>query len=575
MKNGPLRTLLKLYRGNERNLIISTLYYIIKSSPVWIIPIVSSAMINIAANSGERSLSELWPYVAIAVISLAQNIPLHTVYESYISRSIRSVEAYLRTSLVEKLQRLSMSYHKNMKRGKIQSKVLRDVEQVELLSRQILIAFVPAVLNTLIMLFIIISKSMVVALFFLFTIPIAVVIIRFFRRTIRIRNKEFRQQLEEMSARISEMVEMIPVTRAHALEDVELERMKVQLEKVRESGYRLDMAQALFGSSSWVSFHFFQTACLVFSIILAYKKIITVGDVTLYQGFFSSILSSINGIINVYPNIARGFESVNSITELLSADDVEDYSGKKEVKSVEGEIVFENVSFRYPDSDEWVLKDFSLHVRKGECIAIVGESGAGKSTLLNLIIGFDKPVKGKIYLDGEDFSNIDMRSYRKHLAVVTQDNILFSGSILENITYGLPRVDKERLDMILEAANVKEFVDRLPDGIYTRVGEYGGKLSGGQRQRIAIARALIRDPQIIVFDEATSALDNISEHHVQEAMKNLIRGRTTFIVAHRLSTIRDADRIVVMKSGECVECGTYEELMNLKGEFYNLNNLQS
>jgi len=194
---------------------------------------------------------------------------------------------------------------------------------------------------------------------------------------------------------------------------------------------------------------------------------------------------------------------------------------------------------------------------------------------MNLIIGFEKPVKGKIYLDGEDFSNIDMRSYRKHLAVVTQDNILFSGSILENITYGLPRVDKERLDMILEAANVKEFVDRLPDGIYTRVGEYGGKLSGGQRQRIAIARALIRDPQIIVFDEATSALDNISEHHVQEAMKNLIRGRTTFIVAHRLSTIRDADRIVVMKSGECVECGTYEELMNLKGEFYNLNNLQS
>jgi len=194
---------------------------------------------------------------------------------------------------------------------------------------------------------------------------------------------------------------------------------------------------------------------------------------------------------------------------------------------------------------------------------------------MNLIIGFEKPVKGKIYLDGEDFSNIDMRSYRKHLAVVTQDNILFSGSILENITYGLPRVDRERLDMILEAANVKEFVDRLPDGIYTRVGEYGGKLSGGQRQRIAIARALIRDPRIIIFDEATSALDNISEHHVKEAMKNLIKGRTTFIVAHRLSTIRDADRIVVMKNGECVECGTYEELMDLKGEFYNLNNIQA
>ena len=575
MGNGPFKTLMKLYKGNEKNLILSTFFYLIKSSPVWIIPLVSSSMINIAASAHEHSLSELWLYVIIVAVALAQNIPLHTVYEGYISRSIRSVEVNLRTALVEKLQRLSMSYHKNLKRGKIQSKVLRDVEQVELLSRQILVAFVPAVLNTLIMLYLTISKSLTVALFFLFTIPIAIILIRSFRRTVRITNKEFRRELEEMSAKISEMVEMIPVTRAHALEDVELERMKVQLEKVKERGYRLDMTQALFGSSAWVSFHFFQTACLVFTIILAYKNIITVGDVTMYQGFFSSILASINGIINIYPNIARGIESVNSITELLDAKDVEDYSGKKQLQKVGGKIVFENVSFKYPDSDEWVLQDFNLHVEKGESIAIVGESGAGKSTLLNLIIGFDKPVKGNIYLDGENFSNIDMRSYRKHLAVVTQDNILFSGSILENITYGLPEVDKERLDMILEAANVKEFLEKLPDGIYTRVGEHGGKLSGGQRQRIAIARALIRDPQIIVFDEATSALDNISEHHVQKAMRNLIKGRTTFIVAHRLSTIRDADRIVVLKDGRCVECGTYEELMNLKGEFYNLKMLQT
>ncbi|MCD9025950.1 ABC transporter ATP-binding protein [Cohnella silvisoli] len=221
------------------------------------------------------------------------------------------------------------------------------------------------------------------------------------------------------------------------------------------------------------------------------------------------------------------------------------------------------------------MSDFNLEVKAGESIALVGASGAGKSTVLNLVIGFNRPVSGQVRMDGVPMDELDMGFYRKHLAVVHQCTVLFSGSIRENITYGLPTVSDEQLADVIRMTHLEDVIAQLPLGLDTAVGEHGGRLSGRQRQRIAIARALVRDPKVILLDEATSVLDNESEYHVQQAMKKLIQGRTTFIVAHRLSTIRDADRIVVMKQGQCEEVGTYEELMELKGEFYQLKMLQN
>ena len=233
------------------------------------------------------------------------------------------------------------------------------------------------------------------------------------------------------------------------------------------------------------------------------------------------------------------------------------------------------MSFTYPDDPSSnVLSDFSLSVKKGECIAFVGESGSGKTTALNLLIGFHFPTEGTLYMDGHDIRDINLTAYRRHIAVVSQNNTLFSGSIRDNIAYGLPHVTDEEIQKVVDMANLRDLINELPDGIYTQIGERGGRLSGGQKQRIAIARAMIRDPQIILLDEATSALDNVSEHKVQEAMDKLIHGRTTFVVAHRLSTIRNADRIVVMKNGKCVEIGTYDSLMENKGYFYTLAKLQ-
>ena len=191
-----------------------------------------------------------------------------------------------------------------------------------------------------------------------------------------------------------------------------------------------------------------------------------------------------------------------------------------------------------------------------------------------MVIGFNKPDSGRILLDGMDMNTINLQSYRQHIAVVPQTSILFSGTIKDNITYGIDKVSEQKLNQVIDAANLRSFIDSLPEGLNTVVGEHGGKLSGGQRQRISIARALIRDPDIIILDEATSALDSISEKEIQEALNNLTKDRTTFIVAHRLSTIKGADRIAVLREGHCTEYGSYDELMALKGEFYEMRRLQ-
>ncbi|MBU3156125.1 ABC transporter ATP-binding protein/permease [Clostridium estertheticum] len=573
-KNKPVKTLAYLYKDNISKLLLSFLFFIIKHLPTWVMPIITANVIDIVSSPARHNLKGLWINLIIASLLIIQNVPSNILYTKYFSQALRCVEAELRSKLVRKLQILSISYHKQLKSGKIQSKVLRDVEAITVLSRQIFNGFVPTILNIVVALTITLTKSFTVAIFFMLSMPVSFFIIKHFRKNIRKTNRDFRKEIEEMSANVAEMVELVPITRAHGLENVEITRMDKQLEKVRHSGYNLDIITAFLGASGWAVFQVFQVGCLAFTGYLAYRGKITVGDVVLYQSYFSSILNQVSSLINVYPDIVKGFESIESVGEILLSEDIEDNKGKKKIINVKGDFDFKGVEFNYETSEKPVLKDFNLKVNAGECIAFVGESGAGKTTILNLIIGFNKASKGKLLIDGMDMAEIDLRSYRSNIAVVPQNTILFSGTIRSNITYGLTNIREEEITKVIESANLTEVIAKLPKGLNTSIGEHGGMLSGGQRQRIAIARALIRNPQIIVLDEATSALDNISELHVQKAMKNLVKDRTTFIVAHRLSTIRDADRIVVMNNGRCVECGTYAELINLKGEFYNLKKLQ-
>lgn len=573
-KNHSLKTLILLYKGHYMELFWSIVFFVCKHSPVWVLPIVSSNIINAATSPDENTTGTIVLNVLFMTIMIMQNILTNYIHTWLYAKTIRNVEKDLRSALVRKLQQLSISYHKEMESGRLQSKIMRDVEQVETLSSQIFISMLSIILNVVVALGVVLFKDLTVFLFFGATVPLAVLIMVFFRGKIKRYNSEFRHEMEETSVQVMEMVEMIPVTRAHALEKKETSKMQSQLKHVAQKGLQLDMVQTYFSSISWVTFQVFQVICLGFTGYLASKGKISVGDVVLYQTYFSSIVNNVSGIITLIPTVAKGLESVNSIGDVLTAEDIEDNHKKKKVKQVHGEIEFKDVAFSYTPHEAPILSHLSFRINPGETIAFVGPSGAGKSTILNMVIGFSKALSGEVLIDGNNINALNLRSYRKHIAVVPQTSILFSGTIRENITYGLDNISEDELQKVLVASNLKEMVDNLPDGLETRIQEHGGNLSGGQRQRISIARAFVRNPKILILDEATSALDTISEKQIQEATHNLTKDRTTLIVAHRLSTIRDADKIAVIENGGVAEFGTYEELMEKKGIFYQMREMQ-
>lgn len=569
----PYRTLFRLYMRYWKELLLSLIFYFFKTSPVLALPVVTANIINIATARPENAIEQAIINIAVIVILLILNIPTHILHVKFYSLALRGVEAGLRGAMVRKLQQLSISFHKEMQSGRIQSKLMRDVETVHTLAAQMFLTVPGIIINMVTALVVVITKNLTVFSFFLLTIPASALILRLFNGKIKRYSTEFRKNMESTSADIMDMIEMNQITRAHALERVQVKKLTSRLNSVANTGFKLDMTHAKFGSVSWVMFSLFQLLCLVFSAYLALRGQIEIGDISLYQSYFNTLTGQVSTLIGLFPIISKGMDSVSSIGEILGARDIEDNKGKKKIANLKGEFEFSNVDFFYTP-DQPVLQDLNLKVNAGETIAIVGESGSGKSTILNLVLGFNKPKMGKIFVDGKDMDTVDLQSYRKHIAIVPQTSVLFTGTIRDNITYGLNRISKKRIDEAVRAANLTDFIGSLPKGLDTVLDEHGANLSGGQRQRIAIARAIIRDPKVIIFDEATSALDTVSEKEIQSALNNLTQGRTTFIVAHRLSTIRDADRIAVIKHGRCVEIGTFDELMEKKGEYYKMQTLQ-
>ena len=573
-EGSSLKTLIGIYKGHYLKLFFSILFFAIKHSPVWVLPIVTSNIINVATERPDHAGTIILINALIMSFFVIQNIFTNYIHTWLYAKTVRNVERGLRSSLVRKLQQLSITYHNEMQSGRLQSKIMRDVEQIETLSSQIFITVLSILLNVVVAFGVVIFKSLTVFLFFLATIPVAVCLMVTFRSKIKRYNADFRKEMEETSVKVMEMVELIPVTRAHALERQETQKMDHQLGNVAETGLKLDMIQTYFSSISWVAFQLFQVICLAFTGYLAAKGRISVGEVVMYQTYFSSIVNQVSNVITLLPTISKGLESVDSIGDILLCHDVEDNKNKRKVKTITGNITFDHVTFQYPDAEAPVLKDLSLQIKAGETVAFVGSSGAGKTTILNMVIGFIKANSGRVLIDDMDLNSLNLQSYRSHIAVVPQQSILFSGTIRENITYGMDNISEEMLYKVIKAANLEDVIAALPEGLDTMITEHGSNLSGGQRQRISIARAFIRDPRILILDEATSALDTISEKKIQDAIHNLVQDRTTLIVAHRLSTIRDADKIAVVGNGGIEEFGTYDELLDLKGEFYRLKNLQ-
>lgn len=573
IRKKPLKILTGILGSNWAKILLSTILFIIKNCAVWIVPILTANIINAVTRNNDNTIRDMTINGIILAVVVLQNIPTHVLYATYTDRMLRTIGSGLRNTLIKKLQHLSLTYHKELESGKIQSKFIRDIEAIEFFNSHFLKSVIPAIVGTLISAGISLSKSGEVTIFYAVVIPVNILAVNMFNKPMRENNHTFRSANENMSANVATMIEMIPVTKAHGLENEEIVKLEQNIKNLREKGFILDRTNAYFGSITWVISQILSGVCLLFTGWLALQGKIEVGDIVIYQTYFSTISGNIQTLVNIYPELTKGLESVRSVSEIALSDRIEDDRGKIPLRYIHGSIDFNNVYFRYPDAEEDIIKDFSLSVNPGDCVAFVGSSGSGKSTIMNMIIGFLMPTGGEFKIDGKPIEAINLASYRHHISVVPQNSILFKGTIKENITYGLYNVSEEEINRVVELANITEFLDTLPNGLDTIIGEHGDKLSGGQKQRISIARALIRDPQILILDEATSALDNISEYHVQKAISTLIKGRTTFIVAHRLSTIRDADKIVVMDNGRIVETGSFDELMALKGKFYELKQL--
>lgn len=574
-RENPVRTLWYLYEDQKSNLLLAFLFFSIKHAPAWVLPLATANIIDVLVY--KQPIENLILNAGLLIFIVLQNFPVNLLYVRYLAFAIRNVEYRLRSALVERMQQLTMGFYLRTNAGALQTKVIRDVENIEGMVRNGAdggFAAINSLLGAVVITAIRIPEFLP---FFIFVGPITALVIIRLRKTMNDRNEEFRGEIEEMSARVNEMTTLIPITRAHGLEQSALRQMYDSFSNVKRAGLKLDSFNAKFQAAAWVIFQIANVSCLVIAAWCAYYGYFNVstGDVVLLSAYFGQLIGSVILLSSLAPFISKGLSSVRSLGEVLESPDIEVNSGRKQVSSVRGDIEFKEVSLMYPGASTWALSQINVKAGPGKVTALVGASGSGKSTFINLVIGFLRPSKGKVFLDNQDMRELDMREVRKYVSMVPQESVLFDGSVRDNVTYGIANVSEENFIQALQEANAWDFVSQLPDGPETIVGERGARISGGQKQRLAIARALIRNPRILILDEATSALDSESENLIQQALARLMKDRTTFVVAHRLSTIMRADEIIVLDQGELVERGSHVDLLSKKGVYFRLFSAQS
>jgi ATP-binding cassette, subfamily B, putative efflux pump len=481
----------------------------------------------------------------------------------------------IRDHLYKHIQKLSFKYYSNTRSGEIISRMINDVEQTKTFVISGLMNLWLDIATIIIAIVLMFSMNVSLTAISILLFPLYAFSVKYFFGNLRKLTRTRSQALAEVQSYLHERVQGMSIIKSFAIEKYEQE----QFDKQNKNFLNKALQHTAWNAKSYAAVNTItDIAPLIvigYSAYLVIQHDLTLGTMVAFFAYIDKLYNPLRRLVNSSTTITQSFASMDRVFELMDEKyDVIDLPNAVECKDVLGDISFENVSFSYGENEEMVLKDISLHVKKGETIALVGMSGGGKSTLVSLIPRFYDVSKGRILLDRMDIRNYKVQTLRDKIGVVFQDNILFSESVKENILLGMPGASEDEVIRAAKAANAHEFILNLPEGYDTKVGERGVKLSGGQKQRIAIARIFLKNPPLIILDEATSALDLESEHLIQDSLKDLAKDRTTFIVAHRLSTITHADRIILIEYGKIVEVGTHEELMNKHGNYFKLFQVQ-
>ena len=481
------------------------------------------------------------------------------------------IEHDMRSDLFAHLQELGFAYYSNAKIGQIMARITSDLFDVTEFAHHCPEEFFIAGIKIAIPFVILMGTSPLLTLIIFAMLPLMLVCTRFFNKRMRAVFKECRHQVGEINAQVEDSLLGIRVVKSFANEPVEMAKFEEGNQELLRINRRKYINMGGFNTSTRVFDGLMYIVVVVAGALFMIAGRIQAADYIAYLLYVQTLLTSIRRIVEFMEQFQRGMTGIERFCEIMDVKpDIQDAPDAKVLKNVRGDVTFDHVSFHYSDNEKNVLADINFAVKAGERVALVGPSGGGKTTLCNLIPRFYNVSAGRILIDGQDITQLTQHSLREAIGMVQQDVYMFSGTIYDNIAYGMPGASEEKVIAAAKQAGAHDFIMELPNGYQTFVGERGVKLSGGQKQRVSIARVFLKNPPILILDEATSALDNESERLVQQSLEALSVGRTTFTIAHRLTTIRNATTIWVLTENGIEEQGTHRQLMQKNGIYAHL-----